>query len=456
MTSIKGNAKGMRRNRKLLLSPLLIGAVVGVHFLARRRSEEDQHRSSSSLSTIDQATDLSEQPVRPSFIIHVGPSKTATTTLQHDCRDMADVLRLDNYVYLGKGRNVKRGRRPRRHSVLDKTLMDRRCLQALAEESQKQLKDYSSVPCWKPFMEEVENYYRSGHSIILSSEHYSSTESPFYDEHGKYFDALAEALHQLLQDRDKWNVLVVVGYRRYMEWVASALKQLHSAALAPRRTWGRHNRLPPTWQTITEWMHRSPPSAKNYHFTDTILPFWSERGFQTTILNFHGDDKRRHISTRFFCDIVPNAPHACQYTLQRPVSRHSRARSSALSSYHNLVIDAAERGLIDKRSHERHQMVQAVAHYCEDTLGLQHKDLPLHCPAEKELTELLEISLKLEKELMPELYQADEQTHRAAFWEMVNDKKAFCTIDTDRLFANSTTWDEVLQALKKNDWSTNG
>jgi len=491
---VKGNVKGTARRKRKALSWLfvLVSMSAAAYYRVRLFAlDEDEttaksaslglrDASSSSLTaarasdqerqltaatkfrmTIDEAMDLPQKQHQRrllNFIIHVGPSKTATTTLQHDCRDMKEILEQDHYVYLGKyGRAT-------RHSALEQTMMDRTCLQALheARNSNNPKVSYSQVPCWQPVLKEVDSYYQQGKSIILSSEHYTNTESPYYDDGGKYFDALTDALHQMLDSH--WKVLVVVGYRRYMEWVPSALKQLHSAPLAPRRTYGLQNKCTDNWTTISEWMHREPsPSAKNYHFTDSIVPMWSQRGgFPTAILNFHSTDHTHndmHISTQFFCHVVPDAPHTCRYTQQRSpdATRQSNARSSALSSYHNLILEAAARGLIDPTTTPRHTRVSQLADYYEGTLGLKHKDLPLTCPSRAELTELLDISLRLEREWLPEFYRhpvLGETAHRAAFWKLADEKKTFCSIDTDRLLDRKKTWDEVLQALKENEWTS--
>jgi len=57
----------------------------------------------------------SSKPHRPTFVLHIGPSKTATSTLQGDCRKMQDqgILERDKTLFIGRASGIYRKTDPR-------------------------------------------------------------------------------------------------------------------------------------------------------------------------------------------------------------------------------------------------------------------------------------------------------------------------------------------------------
>lgn len=174
-------------------------------------------------------------PSKPSFIIHPGPSKTATTTMQHDLAALTDVLAQDKYVYLGRLRT------DHSESVVEDVFTNSDCVQRLHEYqtarhqplqnetiSTHQTPDVGAVPCWDEFVHEVKEYQAKGYSIIMSSEIISNTYGLVFKQ-PELFDTLVQALQAVLAD--EWNVLVVIGYRRYAEWAVSTVKQNTAVAV---------------------------------------------------------------------------------------------------------------------------------------------------------------------------------------------------------------------------------
>ena len=72
-------------------------------------------------------------------------------------------------------------------------------------------------------------------------------------------------------------------------------------------------------------------------------------------------------------------------------------------------------------------------------------DLPLNCPTQSQYDGMLNLSLSLEKELVPKFANLPltEAEHRSSFWKQVETKK-FCWIDTESVLKDATCMVGVL------------
>lgn len=351
------------------------------------------------------------------------------------------VLAKDNYVYLGQ---FGRGRFPvHTKSVLQAAMMSRPCLGHMSE---KYLLNQSmtDLECWRNVHNEIQRRRRENENIILSSEFVSDRKILG----GQKFAALLRGLQEAVAD--EWNVLVVVGYRRYFEWTSSAVRQ-HNANTCLHRRAGWHGHCRNTWQYIKSWMAQDPPSAKNYLYTDTIVDRWS-KVFPVQVLNVHASE---HVTTKFLCDVLPDAPHSCAHAKSRPQSKTSTAntRDSATGAYSTLATVAFRKGLIDG-SRGRARIVKEMTSHFQGKLNLPFRHLPLTCPPRDELEKLLNTSLTFEKNLMPDWYQTSdgEEAHRKYFWRMADERKEFCSVNTTAVFENRSTWKEVLEYLSSREF----
>ena len=108
---------------------------------------------------------------RPYFILHVGPPKTATTTLQTELTKFDfNILLMDNYVYLGQRMIDPNNMWRHLHGNLLKVLKDRDCQVAV---NKARLSNQTWPECWVEFLDTLEKRRKEGHSIILSEENFS-------------------------------------------------------------------------------------------------------------------------------------------------------------------------------------------------------------------------------------------------------------------------------------------
>jgi len=85
---------------------------------------------------------------RPVFALHVGPPKTATTYLQYGLTDYRDVLKKDNYVYLGQIMDDPQDMWDHHHGPMLNILKDLKCTRS-ANRARVQGQEHAPSPCWK-------------------------------------------------------------------------------------------------------------------------------------------------------------------------------------------------------------------------------------------------------------------------------------------------------------------
>lgn len=383
---------------------------------------------------------------------------------------MPDILAQDHYKYLGQ---YWRGQFPRKESIIQVTLLNKdQCLHQLRdflllESNQNDDNNQSAtaaaaaaprmaeVECWKKAHNEIQHRRQQNQNVIISSEHGSYKGQ--YDN-PQIFAGITTALHQALDDQ--WNVIVLVGYRRYFEWTASAYRQSNANGCLNTRP-RRNNQpiqprlCPELWPKIQQWMNQNPPSAQHYIYTDKLTDLWTRAGFQVKILNFH-DAPGGDLVQKFVCDILSDAPHTCAYTKsQNP--KISNARVSTTAAYNNIAFEATKRNLLDgvNSSTPLHTVVKEMEEYFQGKLNLTYRHLPLQCPPRSGLERLLKISLAKEEAILPDFYKSPngKQAHIESFWQAANDRKEFCTVDVESVLGNRTSWEEVLKVMASGDYS---
>ena len=388
---------------------------------------------------------------KPTLLIHIGPSKTGTSTIQRESSYWEGILAKDQWYYVGKFASTTY-RKPARIPILFDT--DDCWKQAVDEYKQNTTHHFRETECWAKRTAGLEKHRLKGDSLVLSDEQYSY--KAFYDtKDPEYFKMLRIAL----QD---WNVVVVPTYRRYHEWYLSGIKEKNRKGCLRIGTWpgsggnkalACHN----LWNPLRKMIHADNfPGPNNYGNLDYTIPFWRNAGFPIKMLNFHTTPEQPHITCAFYCDIIPNAPTMCEHC-QKQQGTNQNPSPAALTAYDDIIFAAAQRKLIPEKIQKiktRQKMVEELVHYHAKAFkrnGLA--DLPLLCPSQEELEALLEKSLEFEKLIMPDLFEMPhgEEEHRSTYWKLAKEERTFCWVDTETLLNNKTSWKQVLEALNHTD-----
>ena len=380
---------------------------------------------------------------KPWFVIHMGPPKTATTTIEQEMTAYADYLQKDNYVYLGKYYHQTK----KRHPILE-TLRSVAC-QGQVYRARRDQKDQPR--CWTQMLDQLKEF--KGKNLLLSDEEFGFKWSRTIKEGDTPIDWIS-LFRDISQD---WNIVAVIGYRRLAEWLPSARQQ------NDRWYRGRADDRLVQWPPVGEHLGALFPDILSYpqvaqdgrppyywfeYFTDDIIQNMEAYSVPYRMFNLH--EKNIGLRTNFICNAVPDARVTCAQSRFDDESgenlQANPGRSDSLF-YDAIATKAADMKLIDKSKYSRHEVTTALQYYHEVVKNATAKELPLECPSEDELLALLDASLAKEfdlKWLMPSL---SEEEHIDAFWKTV-EKQTYCWVDTTEVLY-SDEWREVFSKINE-------
>lgn len=371
---------------------------------------------------------------RPFFILHVGPPKTATTTLQTELTKYGDQLIQDNYAYQGQVMRNPDNLFDHWHGPLLKILKHRECQEDL---NQARIRGQEPPKCWKIFLKVLQRRRKEGRNIIISEEDFAIKYAHLDKELGR--TALDwPSLKQALEDQG-WEPIVVIGYRRLYEIMPSAKQQWDrwvpvNDGLVYWPPKGRF--LQPLFPGVLkdarlydDYVPKYIPRTVQWSYTDhmikTISPYLPVR-----LLNIHDN---LSIRSTFLCRVLPYAPKACHASQLDDETRAELHENKEESLFYDAIAtEAASRGWFDKSKFDRHQVGLAIRDYFEQVRKGSPNDFPLLCPDTTQLQTLLARSLVKEEQILSrETAETMRDEHIAGFWKAV-EKKKFCWIDVDQ------------------------
>eukprot|EP00554_Chaetoceros_debilis_P008410 CAMPEP_0194104682 /NCGR_PEP_ID=MMETSP0150-20130528/5019_1 /TAXON_ID=122233 /ORGANISM="Chaetoceros debilis, Strain MM31A-1" /LENGTH=561 /DNA_ID=CAMNT_0038792311 /DNA_START=41 /DNA_END=1723 /DNA_ORIENTATION=- len=465
----------------------------------KEKATTDDYSSSSS-STIDNIVIN-----KPNLIMHIGPSKTGTSTIQKSSRTFTNILAKDAYIYAGKFGVIKPAKKATNKILkvddcffeTEAYLLNRTRTAGKGSGSgsgsgssgnstdtddghrnnsnKNNNKKATDVPCWKKRVARLNTLYLENNTnVIWSDEAYSfAGNTKVHTQH------VYEIFRTIFQD--DWNLSFVVTYRRYAEWLLSALKQSHHRVrcVGEKSAWHTKERDKPSnnkcqtpykfvLQSFKELKFIGKKQEKDkkvqnyksfstniYKNIDVTTSMLQSANIPVKILNFHDE---QHITSSFYCDIIPNAPHTCQHTIdatKRPGKNSSSAENVRVvmsASCSTIVFAAAQEGMsgMDTATQTRHEATLACMDFMS-TNNITHADLPLICPRRLSLEALLEKSLAFEKKMVPDFFASErgEVEHRELFWTMAEERRELCHVNTKELLEGKISWEEVLKSLKE-------
>lgn len=393
-------------------------------------------------------------PGRPTFVLHIGPSKTATSTLQGDCRNLMDsgVLARDGFLYIGRSSGIYRRRDPRLRWMALSGLFGQSCIEPYRNGLWgEELLVNSS--CAGPYRALVDSY-NMNQSVVFSDEAWSY--SSHFDENRLYNESSSAYLYYLREEIFKnWNFRVMVGYRRKYDWLVSAMKEAWSQMCFNENlmlsAWPAQNGTKCDPPHMLPWIFRSIDTGEDeivrwYRYVDQTIAALRRGGIEPFIWNFHGDT---HVTNALFCDVIGNAPHVCNHSRSRAVLPHANKKESGLQFYNDIVWHAAVLNItgLDMINQTRAEASAKLMHYHQAVLNRTIHDLPMRvCPSNDRLQVLLDQSLDLEKHLLPDVYDSphgkDELVEN--FWSLANETRVFCSVDGWAVLKGISTYDQLL------------
>ena len=326
-------------------------------------------------------------------VIHMGPHKTGTTSLQELTRTFMKELKEDGYYlpfdWASKGS----------HNQVHLAS----CF----------LPDEFPFPCMPELLLAGDEIAAEGKSMLVSAESFDKTSDRGQKRLAAYLTRFDQAI-------------VVVFYRRYFEWKVSVYNQRWKG-----RKFGEDEFM---WETsIVDYIEMMDEDYFKKKVSGvpllTVLVDMLRKNFETLeMVNMHnGKDNNEE----FFCEVMPNANRTCE-ALKGSNATQNEANQSRDMIYQDLAYNAMKQGMVQIQNHEQmKQVTNAVQKHQLETLGLTKDEFPLTCPSSEALDHLLSISLMMEESLFPEFYKTPqgEESLRVSFKKYSRTK--LCAINAD-------------------------
>ena len=402
-------------NLLLCLSVTMIFSIIHIETPRMMVQQEDPSRKHG-LVVVDPIVQQ-QQPNPPGrrMFLHIGPHKSATTTIQCALHQYAPMLRdKDSMVYLGKfdpafcGGSSSGEKQDERIRKIDQCVRD-------------------NEECWGPLIEEWKQHGKEGMDMILSKESLSDWTSNDHSDasyRSFFWSRMATALHG-------WNVTVLVTYRRYYEWLPSAYTQhLYHTQIQKNAPWP--DAVLPTFAQFLEDVleNRRPPP---YPYLDTMLQFKFPTNWNVRVLNLHNTNHA--IVETLLCEVF-QARNTCNSYQQIAPKRTSQ--SDALF-YDRLNVQATLWGWLS--GGRRFARMKATRRFVEQHLS----NMPKECPDKALLARFLERSLALEQQILVGHGGDHRIDQRHDFW---NSTDRFCTPNASSvLLQESKRWKEFYDSL---------
>jgi hypothetical protein len=476
--ALRNNAR--QRNRMILMAT----AVVLVLWLGLRRgrtnvpddetgfvaanADNQEDFATSARSAINTAlladnSDFGAPPFdasKPILMLIVGPVKTGVQALaEKELSQLQKELDSDKYKVLPPMEGL--------YEACHKELAMLRETHLMKKKTSSLEDAIAKLPCWKTTVLDVlAPYQTSRTSVIIVDETLSKqflTATP-----------LGPAVLDWMTLREtimpNWNVVVVLSYRRYYEWLPSAKAAAEKVHLirhagAPRLAkWPGEDEhgmlLEPLFPHFIK--DNAVTEKLDVPYTPRLQQLYTPFVQKVQILNFYVPNQS--VRTTMVCNVLGKATAACAASRAKDQAQVVNPANNTLSLdsrsalwdikadeewfnfqlYDELAVTAASHGYIRTKFVSRPTATKTTQYYVETYLNIKPRvDLPLACPHSKALDHFLDQSLQYERLLVPDFVAehkagASEREHRLGFGQV---GKGFCSISMNRI-------------LRQVDWRT--
>jgi hypothetical protein len=405
-------------------------------------------------------------PRKSDLIIHVGPLKSGTEEFRRDISKYTKNLKADDYTMLKGMDGFHEACQQELSSIREKYSL-------LSDKKLKKMKSFDAtireLSCWKSVLDTLQPYRATSRSVTSSN----SSISSIMDTKKKSVIVCDEQLaKQFLPDvyqigpsamewitiRDTimndFNIVIVVSYLRYYEWLPSAKAASeqyhivqHTSSVPRLARWPGDMEHGMLLEPLFPHFVTNAKQKIDIPYTDRMVDLYRPYVSKVEVLNLHIGDQS--ITTTFLCNVLNSATTACAASrkddfvlldgnpsiLKNPTAVTFNTTSDKkwynFQLYDELVTTAAKRGVIRNRRVSRTTATVTTQYYVEQylKLGEARQALPLTCPDPESLRHFLDQSLAYERTVAgKEFAQLNVQQHKEEFQKLV-DHKMFCSIN---------------------------
>jgi len=328
---------------------------------------------------------------RPRLFLHVGPGKMGTTTIQNGIDKDRKTLefRADNFCPYVDSASF---------------LLWTRDLNRVRYEITPELTERR-----KAFGAELKKCGDEGLDVVLSSEFLGDVPLDLY----------RTALEPIFA---RFEITIVVGYRRYFDWLPSLFFQIVRQRSKGWNAWPEKGKK----SDFITFYETSVDSIITKLYTEAYIKNWMTIvGTQKNILiyNVHVD---KDLVKTFYCNTL-NASNLCKkYSIKHPLTSENVGFSTHFDS---IAVAAYHRGLIaDPDKITRPVAAQNIQKYFEE-LNVDASIFPETCFPKHYLEEILEKSKRVESSLVPGFFHSGGKETLEEEFEKKKSKYCFVSVD---------------------------
>ena len=433
---------------------------------AINKKKEDLQQKSSQFQGRYELFPLNSDPLHPTSretltaVVHVGPEKTGSSAIQSVLRATNFILETqDNYMYTTNNQYILENFLDwQRHGMSEFT----NCFNSDPNHAYSNGDDCNEK-LYKAMLE-LGKYGSRPSNVIVSSERFHNEALDLSHIHD-YFTT-------------NWdNVIIVMYYRRYFEWLASLHFQGQRIMTVPnRKSIVEHVRKEVLSETdvyhkftigvLDRYMQHFPNASS----TNPTTPFT-----QVKVLNVHDPLTQGDVRQSFMCEAIPNASHACDYLhndimVAEANQKHRMTQASNTHYpliYESLVYYAQQVGLynstelLQKNSTYTDEYIAHEArHYNEvelkrdefafDLLDDYDDEASLvgvlTCPTDEEYDWLYKQTIVYEQKIVPH-YHFEQGGREEIDKNFPIAKRNFCHVDAQLVVGRNQRWQQYFKTI---------
>mmetsp|Transcript_12355 Transcript_12355/g.17609 ORF Transcript_12355/g.17609 Transcript_12355/m.17609 type:complete len:426 (+) Transcript_12355:121-1398(+) len=344
---------------------------------------------------------------RPKVILHVGPGKMGTTSLQTAMVEDMEELSKDNFCVFEPRTFVSIGcellnnnAHPDKKYTVAEMLDDKRI---------KRMLDY------------FDHCHDMKQPMLLSTECLGLHEKEVWE------GVLKPSL-------ERWDITIALGYRRFYSWAPSVWFQIMRQKITKRWPKNDHETIIP----FHDWYHSNHGRfCLKALYTDMYMNHWKGMGIENFLVyNMHEDPNFLRF---FFCSTL-RLKHTCKKHFHAPTKEanvgFSIQNDRLACALHSL-------GYINPERINRIEAGKMISDFFLKNVTSLDKVSP-SCFTNEEMNRVLERSKKLEAELFPEFHERSQGEWTMAYELEAMKDKYFCDVNITDVIDH---YSEELQSL---------
>mmetsp|Transcript_15058 Transcript_15058/g.18365 ORF Transcript_15058/g.18365 Transcript_15058/m.18365 type:complete len:504 (-) Transcript_15058:51-1562(-) len=279
-------------------------------------------------------TSTSADKSKPKLVLHVGPRKTATTSIQQsmlyteltkrhhnipspDNDKIDEMFKKDNYTIVWHGWSATEQ-------------ISEQCFQKLHPDPSKDKCDYT---LWNQLLAKYDDAYQNGSHVLQSEEAFSII--PRTEEVKKILQKLKE----------KWDVHIILVHRTLDSWIPSMFTEyrLPGVYRKTNRIWKKWDYIEPRQLTFPQWFDMMWPTLDTVEGDPLGTKEWFEEifGSQSVHVMEMTLPDQKDVTLRFVCDTldeISEAPNACKFFTKRKKRIGKRNQGQILPLNEDLIM----------------------------------------------------------------------------------------------------------------------